>query len=249
LLAVCREVETAELYETACRLRSICSAVFRYAIVTGRAERDPAADLRGALIAPTVTHRAAITKPAQVRALLRAIDSYEGREPTVRLALQLLALTFPRPSELRRAEWSEIDFDGAVWKIPASRMKMRIAHRIPLAKQTLTLLRELHAVTGDGCYLFPSFAASTKPMSEGAFIGALRRLGYTHEEMTAHGFRAMAATLLNESGKWNADAIERQLAHQEADTVRRAYARGEHWEERVRMMQWWADQLENLKNG
>jgi integrase len=248
LLSVCRKVEEAELYENACRLRSMCSAVFRYAIVTGRAEHDPAADLRGALIAPTVTHRAAITKPAQVGALLRAIDSYEGREPTVRIALQLLALTFPRPSELRKAEWSEIDLEAAVWKIPAHRMKMRVAHHIPLAKQALALLRELHTVTGEGRYLFPSFAANTKPMSEGALIGALRRLGYTHQEMTAHGFRAMAATLLNESGKWGTDAIERQLAHQEANAVRRAYARGEYWDERVRMMQWWADYLDHLKS-
>jgi integrase len=246
LLSVLRKVEAREQYETARRLRSLSSRVFRYAIATGRAERDPAADLRGALIAPITNHRAALTKPEQIGALMRAIDAYEGEQAT-RIALQLLALTFPRPSELRLAQWSEIDFDRAVWKLPAKRMKMRAPHAKPLSRQAIALLRELQTISPGGPYLFPSIRSIERPMSICTVNAALRRLGYTSEEMCGHGFRATASTLLNESGKWSADAIERELAHQDSNGVRAAYARGQHWEERVRMMGWWADYLDSLK--
>jgi integrase len=246
LLAACRQIEARETYETARRLRSLCSSVFRFAIVTGRAERDPAADLRGALTAPTVTHRAAITKPKQVGALLRAIDGYDGEKLT-RLALQLLALTFVRPGEIRFAEWPEVDVEAAVWSIPARRTKMRLPHSVPLSKQAVTVFREIHAVTGAGRLIFPSIRAPERPMSENTLNAALRRLGYRSDEMCAHGFRSIASTLLNESGKWNPDAIERQLAHREGNGVRAAYARGEYWAERVSMMGWWARHLAELK--
>jgi integrase len=248
LLAVCKQVEAREHYETARRLRSLCSSVFRFAIVTGRAERDAAADLRGALTAPKVTHRAAVIKPKQVGALLRAIEGYDGEKLT-RLALQLLALTFVRPGEIRFAEWPEIDFAASEWRIPAAKMKMRRPHLVPLSQQAAAVFRAVHDITGVGRRLvFPSIRTAERAMSENTLNAALRRLGYRSDEMSAHGFRTVASTLLNESGKWNPDAIERQLAHQDGNGVRAAYARGEYWAERVSMMQWWADQLENLKD-
>jgi integrase len=161
--------------------------------------------------------------------------------------LQLLALLAQRPGELRHAAWEEVDFEDAVWSVPADRMKMRRAHRVPLPRQTLLLLEELKPLTGSGHYLFPSLRTVQRPMSENTLNAALRRMGYTGEEMTSHGFRATFSTLANESGLWNPDAIERQLAHVEANVVRRAYARGEHWEERVRMAEWWAGYLDECK--
>lgn len=248
VLAVLRNVEANGRYESARRMRSVISRVFRYAIATARAERDLAVDLRGALTTPKVRHHAAITAPNEVGALLRAIDGYVGHELTA-IALRLTPHLFVRPGELRQAEWAEIDFDDAVWSIPAEKMKMRRPHCVPLSRQVLQMLEGLRASTGGGRYLFPSFRTPRRCMSENTVSAALRRLGYSRDEMTAHGFRATAATLLNEMGMWNPDAIERQLAHLDANVVRRIYTRGEYWEERVRMMQHWSDYLEELRDG
>lgn len=249
LLALLRQIEGRGLYETAKRLRSTCGMVFRFAIATGRADRDPSSDLRGALTTHKVIHRAAIVEPAGIGALLRSIDGFDG-QPTTHAALRLAALTFVRPGELRHAEWREFDLDGAVWSIPAEKMKMRRPHRVPLSRQSLAILRQLKEVTGDGRLLFPSVLTVARPISENTLNAALRRLGYSSEEMSTHGFRATAATRLNEMGRWNADAIERQLAHQEANAVRRAYTHGaEYWQERVAMMQAWADYLDELREG
>ena len=249
LLALLRKIEGRGLYETARRLRSTCGMVFRYAIATGRAERDPSMDLRGALTTPQVSHRATIVDPKSIGALLRAIDGFDGQS-TTRAALRLAAYVFVRPGELRHAEWNEFDLDKAVWSIPAEKMKMRRPHRIPLARQPLAILRGLQEITGNGRWLFPSVRTSTRPISENTLNAALRRLGYGSEEMSAHGFRSMASTRLNEMGRWNPDAIERQLAHQEANAVRRAYTHGaDFWNERVQMMQAWADYLDQLSDG
>jgi integrase len=249
LLALLQEIEGRDRYETARRLRSTCGRVFRHAVATGRAERDPSMDLRGALTTPQITHRPAIVDPSGIGALLRAIDGFDG-QPTTRAALRLLAYVFVRPGELRHAEWKEFDLDAAVWSIPAEKMKMRLPHRVPLARQSLAILRELQAITGNGHRLFPSVHTLARPISENTLNAALRRLGYGSEEICAHGFRTMASTRLNEMGRWNADAIERQLAHQEANAVRRAYTHGaEYWTERVQMMQAWADYLDGLKEG
>lgn len=247
-LSVLRKVEAEGRYESARRMRSVLSRVFRYGVATVRCHKDVAADLRGAIATPRVKHLAAITNPTQVGALLRAIDGYEGQIVTL-LALKLSPHLFVRPGELRQAQWSEIDCDKAVWYLSAERMKMRRPHRVPLSRQVLGLIEELCDHTGHRDYLFPCMGNPKRPMSENAVNQALRRLGYTQQEMTAHGFRAMAATLLNEMGIWNPDAIEKQLAHLDASAVRRAYTRGEYWDERVRMMQHWSDHLDQLRNG
>lgn len=248
LLEVLRKIEARGRHETARRLRSTCGAVFRYAIATGRATRDISADLRGALIAPKVTHRAAILEPKAAGELLRAIDSFSG-QPSIHAALRLAPHVFVRPGELRHAEWTEVDGEEAVWTIPAEKTKMRRPHRVPLSRQALEIMEELWELTGDGKYLFPCIRTNKRPMSENTVNAALRRLGYDKTEMTGHGFRAMASTMLNEMGKWHPDAIERQLGHVENDDVRRAYARGEHWRERVAMMQYWSDYLDKLRTG
>jgi integrase len=247
LLAVLRKIEARGRYETARMVRSTCGQVFRYAIATGRAERDPANDLRGALTAPKVKHRAAITDPRSIGAMLRAIDGFDGQVTTVS-ALKLAAILFVRPGELRNAEWAEFDLEAAEWKIPAAKTKMRRVHRVPLPRQALMILRSLHGITGTGRFLFPSIRSAQHPMSENTLNAALRRLGYTKDEATTHGFRSMAAVRLNEMGRWNPDAIERQLAHQETNDVRRAYTHAaEYWEERCQMMQVWADYLDQLR--
>ncbi|MCW2314892.1 integrase [Rhodoblastus acidophilus] len=248
VLAVLRHVEARGRLETAGRLRAVIGQVFRYAIATGRAENDPTFALRGALTVPKTKHRAAIVDPVALGGLLRSIDGYEGT-PEVRAALKLLALTFVRPGELRNAFWSEFDLDAGRWVIPEGRMKMRRPHRVPLAPQAVGILRELHAITGRGALLFPGVRSADRPMSENTMNAALRRLGYGKDEMTGHGFRAAASSLLNESGKWNADAIEAQLAHVENNAIRKAYARAEYWDERVRLMAWWADYLDKVKAG
>jgi integrase len=247
VLKVVREVEFKGNYETARRLKSTIGQVCRYAVATSRAEFDPTPVLRGAITPPKVTHRAAITDPKKFGAMLRAIDSFDG-QPTTLAGLKLMALLFPRPGELRLAEWTEFDFDTKIWTIPAAKTKMRREHKTFLAPQALEILRTLHAITGHGKLLFPGLKSVLKPISENTLNGALRRLGYSQEEATSHGFRATASTLLNESGKWNSDAIERQLAHMENNDVRRAYARGTHWDERVRMMIWWANYLDQLRS-
>ena len=247
LLAVLRKIEARGNYETARRLRSTCGMVFRYAIATGRAERDPSVDLRGALTTPKVKHRATIIEPAAIGALLRAIDDFDG-QPTTKAALRLAALVFVRPGELRHAEWKEFDFDKAEWVIPAEKMKMRRPHRVPLARQTIAVLKDLKTITGELRWLLPSISSVTRPISENTVNAALRRMGYAKDEMCGHGFRAMASTRLNEMGRWNPDAIERQLAHLEGNAVRRAYTHGaEYWSERVVMMQAWADYLDELR--
>jgi len=245
-LSVLRKVEAKGRYESARRMRSVLGRVFRYGIATARCHRDVAADLRGALTTPRTSHHAAITDPDEVGILLRSIDVYSGQDVT-RMALRLSPHLFVRPGELRQAEWSEIDVEKAIWCIPVEKTKMRRALRVPLSRQALAIIEELRDLSGHRQYLFPCMGSPKRPMSENGVNQALRRMGYDSDEMTAHGFRAMAATLLNEMGRWNPDAIERQLAHQEASSVRRAYARGEYWDERVMMMQHWSDYLDGLR--
>lgn len=247
LLEVLRKIELRGRYDTARRLRALTGRVFRYAIATSRAKRDPSADLAGALVAPDTKHRAAITDPAGVGALLRAIDDFDG-QPSTRAALRLAPLFFVRPGELRHAEWTEFDFDAKVWAIPAAKMKMKRPHRVALSKQAIAILTDLKKITGRSRYLFPQVRSWHRPISDGTLNAALRRMGYTKDEMTAHGFRSTATVLLNENGKFSPDAIERQLAHQEEDETRRAYiSSAEFWDERVRMMTWWADYLDGLR--
>lgn len=247
LLAVLRRIEARGAHETAHRTKEKCGQVFRYAIATGRAKRDPSADLRGALAPVVRTSRAAVTDPTQVGDLLRAIDGYTGQFVT-RCALRIAPLLFVRPGELRHAEWAEFDLDAAEWRIPAHKMKMREAHTVPLSPQAVAILRELQPLTGRGRYLFPSLRTPRAPMSENTINAALRRLGYDKDTMTGHGFRAMASTRLNELG-WPPDVIERQLAHVERNKVRAAYNRASYMAERRKMMQQWADYLDQLRGG
>ena len=247
VLAVLRRIEARGVLETARRTRQICGQVFRYAVATGRAERDPTGDLKGALAPPKEKHHAAITDPKAIGGLLRALDDYSGSF-VVRQALRLAPLVFVRPGELRQAEWAEINLDAAEWRIPAEKMKMRDPHIVPLSRQALEILRSLQPLTGRGRYVFPGGRSTARPMSDNAVTAALRRMGFEKGEMTGHGFRAMASTVLNEQG-WPTDVIERQLAHAERNRVRAAYNRAEHLAERTRMMQAWADYLDGLKNG
>lgn len=248
VLAALQKVDGKGKHESARKMQQLAGAVFRYAVATARIRSDPTRDLRGALTAPKVTHYGAITDPTRVGGLLRAIDGYEGQGIT-KFALQLAPHVFVRPGELRHAEWSEFDLDEGLWTIPAGKTKMRKAHHVPLSHQVIELLRQVHAITGPSGYVFPSLRTRLRPMSENTLNAALRRLGYASEEMTAHGFRAMASTLLNESGKWSPDAIERALAHGDSDKVRAAYHRGAHWKGRVEMAQWWSDYLDALRKG
>jgi integrase len=242
-----RRIEGRGAIETAHRARESCGQILRYAIATARAERDIAADLRGALRPSVATHHASITEPKAIGALLRDLTAYKG-SPVTKAALQLAPLVFLRPGELRHAEWTEIDLDKAEWRIAADKMKARVQHIVPLSKQAVSVLRELRPITGEGRYAFPSVRTPDRPMSENTVNAALRRLGYERDEMTGHGFRSMASTLLNENA-WNRDAIERQLAHGERDAVRAAYNYAEFLPERRKMMQWWADYLDNLAKG
>lgn len=244
LLAVLRKIESRGAHEKATRCREIAGRIFRYAVATGRAERDPAADLKGALTPNKTKHHACLTAPREVAALLRAIDGFQGSF-TVRCALQLAPLVFVRPGELRHAEWSEIDFDAKEWRLPAHKMKMRDAHIVPLSRQAIEILKALEPLTGRGKYIFPSIRSSARPMSENTLNAALRRLGYGPDEMTAHGFRGMASTLMNECG-WPHEVIERQLAHSERNKVAAAYNHAGHLPKRREMMQWWSDYLEGL---
>jgi integrase len=248
VLACLRKVESKGNHETAKRLRAKIGAVFRYAIASGVAENDPTFALRDALIRPKVKSRSAITDPENLGGLLRAIDGFQG-QATTRIALQFLALVAQRPGEVRQATWAEFDLEKTIWIIPADRMKMRMPHSVPLSAQAIALLKELMPITGHGGFLFPSLRSAQRPMSENTLNGALRRLGYDGDEMTAHGFRATFSTLANESGLWNPDAIERALAHVDGNKIRRIYARGEYWEERVRLAKWWAGHLDEVKAG
>ena len=248
VLKCLRKVEANGNFQTARRMRSTIGTIFRYAIATGVAENDPTFALRGALIQHKTTPRAAITERVALGGLMRAIDGYQG-QPETKIGLELLALMACRPGELRHATWPEFDLDVAIWSIPPERMKMRRPHRVPLPARCMELLAELQPLTGAGTYLLPSLRTWKEPMSENTLNAALRRMGFTGEEMTSHGFRATFSTLANESGLWNPDAIERALAHIEANEVRRAYARGGHWEERVRMADWWAGFLGEVRAG
>ena len=245
LLTVLRRVEDRGATDTAHRIKQICGQVFRYAVATGRAERDPSLDLKGALSPVKHVHMATITDPNKIGGLMRAIDGYEGNLIT-RCALRLAPLVFVRPDELRHAEWVEIDLDKAEWKIPAEKMKMRSIHIVPLARQAITVLEEIEPLTGNGKYVFPSLRSLLTPMSNNTILAALRRMGYSKKEMTGHGFRGMASTLLHEQG-WPPDVIERQLAHEERNKVRAAYNHAQHLPERRQMMQDWADYLDNLR--
>ena len=246
VLTVLRHYEDADKLETAKRIKVKLSAVFRFAIATGRAENDPTVALRGAIKSAKVKHHAAITDPRKLGELLRALHGYGGGF-VVASALKLTPLVFTRPGELRHAEWAEIDLDKAEWRIPAAKMKMRAEHIVPLSTQAVAILRDLHALTGRGQYVFPS-PRPKRPMSENAITAALRSLGYDGATMTAHGFRSTASTLLHEQG-WPSDVIERQLAHKEANAVKDAYNRAQHLPERRKMMQAWADYLDGLRNG
>ncbi len=245
LLILLRKIESRGAIDTAHRTLNVASLIFRYAIATGRAERDTAADLRGALIPTKTKSYATITNPAEIGILLKNIDEYSGND-IVKAALKLAPYIFVRPGELRRAEWSEFDLEIAEWRIPAERMKMRVVHIVPLAKQVVELLNELQQFTGHTKYLFPSMRANSAPISDMTLLAGLRRMGYSKDEMTVHGFRSMASTLLNEQG-YNRDWIERQLAHGERNGVRAAYNYAEYLPERRRMMQEWADYLTELR--
>lgn len=263
------KVQDKGIIDTARRLRSVISRVFRLAQGRGVASNDPASALRDSveLLSPVVRSYAAITDPKALGALLRAVDDFNG-QPVTRAALQLSALLYQRPGELRAAKWSEFDLDAGVWTIPIERMKvrrrrdggMRNAHQVPLSRQAIEILKGLKSAMGAGDLVFPGYGRSSRrrndkarleqqPISENTLNGALRRLGYSQDEMTAHGFRSTASTLLNESGKWSPDAIERALAHKDEDAVRGIYNRGRYWLERVEMAQWWADHLDELREG
>jgi integrase len=248
LLATLRRMESRGALETARRALQYSGQVFRYAIATERAERDITPNLKGALSKAEVQHHSAITDPAKIGDLMRAIEGYSGTLP-VKCALKLAALLFVRPGELRKAEWAEIDLDRAEWNIPARRMKMKEAHLVPLCRQALKILRELHPLTGRGRFVFPGERSHERPMSENSVNAALRRMGYPQDEMTGHGFRAMARTILDEELKVRPDFIEHQLAHAVKDANGRAYNRTTHLRERRKMMQQWADYLDKLKAG
>lgn len=247
ILQVCRRVEARGASEIAHRVLQNSGQIMRYAIATGRGTQDVTAFLKGALKPMKSKHYPTITEPKKVGELMRAIESYQGHF-TVACALKLLPLVFVRPGELRKAEWSEFNLEAREWRIPAERMKMDEQHIVPLSNQAMAILQYLHKVTGADQYLFPSIRTTERPMSDNTINSALRRLGYTKDEICPHGFRAMASTLLNELG-YNRDWIERQLSHGERDAIRAAYNHAEFLPERRKMMQEWADYLHNLKNG
>jgi len=247
VLAAARRVEARGAIDSAHRTVGYVSMVFKYAVACGMADSDPTRDIRGALSPTNAKHFASVHDPREVAGLLRAIDGYTGTL-VIRSALKLAPLVFVRPGELRHAEWAEFDTEAAEWRIPAEKMKMRTPHIVPLSRQSLAVLEELRPLTGTGRYVFPSIRTAATTISENTINAALRRLGYSKEEMTGHGFRSMASTLLNEQG-WNRDAIERQLAHAERNSVRAAYNYAEFLPERHRMMQAWADYLDGLREG
>lgn len=249
ILGAVRKIEARGKLESARRGLQFIGSVLRYAVATARLTSDPSRDLKGALIAPKVKHYAAILDPIELGGLLRAIEGYTGNASTL-LALQLAPHVFQRPGELRRAEWAEIDLEAAVWTIAPEKMKMRKPHAVPLSKQAVAILSKAREVCNpEDRYVFPSVRTPARPISENTLNAALRRLGYAKEVVTAHGFRSTASTLLNESGKWSPDAIERALAHGDSNQIRAAYDRGNRWDERVAMAQWWSDYLDTLRDG
>jgi integrase len=245
LLGALRAVEAKGRHDTAHRCRSLAGRIMRYAIATGRAKRDPSADLRDALVSVRATHHAALTTPKDVGKLMAAIEGYAGFS-SVMNALRLAPLVFVRPGELRGAEWAEIDLRAAEWRIPAARMKMAQDHIVPLSKQAVAILREQYAISGRGRHVFPSVRGDSRPISNNTINAALRGIGYAKGEMTGHGFRTTASTLLHEQG-FESDVIERQLAHTEGNKTKAAYNRAAHLPERRKMMQAWADYLDTLR--
>ncbi len=247
LLAVIRRIEARGAIEKSHRVLQVSGQIFRYAIATGRAEGEPATALRGSLAPVKTTHHASITEPSAVGGLLRAIAGYAGT-PMAHGALKLAPLVFVRPGELRHAEWSEINFETAEWRIPAEKMKLDEPHIVPLSRQALEILEEMRTLTGRARYVFHSERSTQRPISENTINASLRRLGYSKEQMTGHGFRAMARTILDEVLHERVDLIEHQLAHAVKDTNGRAYNRTAHLAERKRMMQAWADYLDALRD-
>lgn len=249
IMAVIETIKAKGVVETAIRAKSVISSVFQFATGKGMADSNPARLLKvsrpeGA----KVKHHAAIVEVARFGGLLRAIDAYTG-EATTRLALQLCALTAARPGEMRKAEWNEFDLEKALWEVPAERMKQRVAHATPLSRQSVTLLRELRAVTGSSRLLFPTARDPDRPVSDNTWTMALRRLGFTAEEMTVHGFRTSFSSMANEVDLWSPDAIERHLSHRDGNSIRGTYARSPYWSERERLTQWWADRCDMMRHG
>ncbi len=248
ILAPLRKLERKGNRETAVRTRAFASRVFRFGVATGRCASDPANLLTDALAKPIVRHHAAILDPKLLGEFLRAIDGYQGG-PIVHIAMQLAPHVFLRPGELRKGRWQEVDWEAKIWTIPAERTKLRRPHAVPLSEQALALLRDLEQHSGGFELMFPGQRSHLRPMSENTLNATYRRLGFDKDTVSSHGLRSTASTLLNESGKWHADAIERALAHGHSDAVRGAYARGQHWDERVAMGQWWSDYLDKVRVG
>ncbi len=246
LLGLLNKIQKRGAIDVGHRVKGICGEVFRYGIYTGRCDRDPSQDIKGALIPKRNKHMATMTDPKEVGGLLRAIDGYEG-DITTKYALKLTPYVMLRPGELRHAEWSEIDLKKKQWKIPAAKMKMDRPHIVPLSSQVLEIFKTMQSITGEGKYVFPSARSKDRPMSENTITAALRRMGFTKDEITAHGFRGMASTLLHENG-FKSDVIEVQLAHAERNKVKAAYNHAEYLPERIKMMQWWADYLDSLRD-
>ena len=244
-----RKEEDADNLETARRMRTVIGEVFRFAMQHGIVTTDPSAAAKGVVASPKRKHFAAITDPKQLGELLRLVDGYAERQIISGTALQLMALLYSRPGELRQAKWTEFDLENGVWEIPAERMKLRQSHTKPLPRQAVAILQRLHDITGPQGDVLPATGRSNRPMSENTMNAALRRMGVTADEHSSHGFRATASTLLNASNLFSIDAIEHSLAHQDRDAVRRAYARGDAMAERKKMAQWWADHLDLLRGG
>lgn len=248
LLAALKRLEAKGVHETAKRCRSFASRVFRYSVATGRCNSDPAQLLQGALITPRARHYSAILEPTKFGELLRAIEAFSGA-PVTMAALRIAPHVFVRPGELRHAEWTEFDLKDAVWNLPPEKMKARRQHAVPLSKQVRGMLVDMQRLTGGGKYVFPSAYGGSRPMSENTINASFRRMGFDKDEVTAHGLRATASTFLNECGLWSPDAIERALAHGQSNATRGAYHRGLHWDERVKMAQWWSDHIDELRDG
>ncbi|MFN4183666.1 MAG: tyrosine-type recombinase/integrase [Hyphomonas sp.] len=247
ILKPLRRLEEKSHFESAVRMRAVVGQVFRYAIATGRAENDPTFGLRGAIITPKVTHRAAVTEKKAFLKLVRHVWTYDGK-PETQAALKLMVLLYPRPGELRLSYWKEYDLEKGTWTIPATRAKMRREHVKPLSRAAVAVLKDLQALNNNSLMVFPSHQSPGKPISEATMTLALRRMGYTQAEHVPHGFRASASSLLNESGKWNEDAIEAELGHLGSNEVRRAYHRARYWDERVKMAEWWAGEVTSKRD-
>ncbi|MFP4168862.1 MAG: tyrosine-type recombinase/integrase [Desulfonatronovibrionaceae bacterium] len=250
LLEQLRRIEKRGACDTAHRIAQIAGNIFQYAIAAGKVNRNPAMDIKGALKRAPVKHMAALTEPEDVKLLMRAIDAYQG-SLIVNSGLKVSALTFVRPGELRKATWDEIDFEDALWKIPAERMKMKRDHLVPLSRQVLGVLNDLYSLTHNcrGNFIFPGERMNGRPMSENTVNVAIRSMGFSKDQMTAHGFRTMASTRLHESGLWDSLVVELQLAHVDKNSIRGIYNRALYLDERRKMMQWWADYLDSLREG